>query len=79
MVRTTPLSPRKRGVKDLKISIPKGRHPRDGAQGITPMDDANGYHPLARKGRIKRQSGSQLVMALTCNESELTILGDAKL
>jgi hypothetical protein len=43
------------------------------------MDDANGYHALARKGRIQRQSGTQLVMALTCNESELTIFGDAKL
>ena len=43
------------------------------------MDDANGYHPLARKERIEQQSGSQFVMALACNDSKFTISGDAKL
>ena len=32
-----PLSPRKRGANDLKISTPKGWRPREDAQGITPM------------------------------------------
>jgi hypothetical protein len=56
------------GSGDLRIS-----------RSLCPRDDANGYHALARKDPIEHQSGSQLVTELAWIDSELTILGDAKL